>query len=176
MDLRLAGASASDQQALAVALLKSGRYTVTRPLEIGATLAGADETILAALRGFGDAVGIAFQLRDDVLGVFGNPQLTGKGASEDLTSGKGSLLLVRALELAAPAERAILRSYLGRADLDCTEVEACRRAVEASGALASIEALIDAKLLEADRILAELPDAVANQLSTLSRSLTHRAA
>lgn len=80
LDLRLAGPCATDQQALSVALLKSARYTVTRPLQLGATLASADEATLRALCTYGDAMGAAFQLRDDVLGVFGDPAVVVIGA------------------------------------------------------------------------------------------------
>jgi geranylgeranyl diphosphate synthase type I len=176
LDLRLSGPCATDRQALNVALLKSARYTVTRPLELGAALGHAPVHVQAALRTFGDAVGIAFQLRDDVLGVFGDPCVTGKGVADDLRSGKASLLLVRALELAAPADRALLRRCLGSMELDADDCERCREAVLASGALASVEALIAAKLHEAESAVDPLPHDVRGDLMALGHSLAHRLA
>lgn len=175
LDLRLAGPCATDQQALSVALLKSARYTVTRPLQLGATLASADEAILRALCTYGDAMGIAFQLRDDVLGVFGDPAVTGKGNSEDLRSGKSSLLLVRALELAAPADRTVLLESLGCEELDEATEARCREVVLTSGALASVEALIVAQLDISMSALQWLPADVAQDLEALALQLAHRA-
>lgn len=176
LDLRLAGPCATDQQALSVALLKSARYTVTRPLQLGAILGEADADTIAALTAYGDAIGVAFQLRDDVLGVFGDPDVMGKGACDDVRSGKSSLLLVRALELASPTGRAVLRRCLGQQHVEDDDVHRCREAVLASGALASIEALIAAKLDEAERALAELHPAAGADLAALARLLAHRTA
>ena len=174
LDLRLAGPHATDREAQMVALLKSGRYTVTRPLELGAVLAGASDEMRSSLRAFGDAAGIAFQLRDDIMGVFGDASVTGKGNSEDIRSGKASLLLVRALELASPAHRTVLVAGLGDADLDDDGVEACREAIRSSGAVASIERLIDAKIEEAHAAVADLPFAAHAQLVGVAELLAHR--
>jgi geranylgeranyl diphosphate synthase, type I len=175
LDLRLSSHSATDRQALSVALLKSARYTVTRPLQLGATLAGVDEKAIAALCAYGDAVGIAFQLRDDVLGVFGDPIVTGKGNAEDLRSGKASLLLVRALELASPNDLSVLQGCLGVEDLDDASVDRCRAAVLSSGAVASIEALIASLLETAMGALVELRADVAADLAELADLLAYRA-
>ena len=174
LDLRLAGPCATDVQAETVALLKSGRYSVTRPLELGAALAGADDATVDSLRCFGDAAGVAFQLRDDVLGVFGEATVTGKGSSEDIRSGKASLLLVRALELAKPSHRAVLQAGLGDGALDDDGVEQCREIVRASGALASIEALIVAKVDEACAAVVGLPAKPRAELTDLAELLGHR--
>jgi geranylgeranyl diphosphate synthase type I len=192
LDLRRGGAGglATEADAICVALLKSGRYTVTRPLELGAMLAGADEEIVAALRRYGDATGLAFQLRDDVLGLFGEPSVTGKGAIEDLREGKRTVLMLRALELTDHAGRAALERALGsngRGDErlgdgfggwpDDGIVERCRDIVAASGALASVEALIAAKVSVADEAIeaiAGLDPAVADALAGLVRLLTAR--
>ena len=137
-------------------------------------LGGASAAVIGALRRYGDAIGVAFQLRDDALGVFGDPSLTGKGAADDLRGGKASLLLVRALELARPAHRRVLRSHLGNPDLDLAGIAECRDIVRASGALASIEALIAAKVAEADHALEPLPPGPAATLAALSALLVER--
>ena len=160
LDLRLAAhdgagqADAGDALARRVALLKSARYTVTRPLQLGAALAGpsadADADALdAVLEAYGDAVGLAFQLRDDVLGLFGDPAVTGKGRLDDLREGKRTLLVVRALRLAPDRDGRFLAGALGDPELDETTAERCREIVASSGALASVEALIAARRDEA---------------------------
>ena len=176
LDLRLAGPHASDREAQMVALLKSGRYTVTRPLELGAVLGGASDEMRASLRAFGDTAGVAFQLRDDIMGVFGDASVTGKGNSEDIRSGKASLLLVRALELASPAHRKVLLDGLGDAELDDAGVDACREAIRSSGAVASIERLIDAKIEEAHAAVADLPFAAQAQLTGVAELIAKRQA
>ncbi len=189
LDLRRGGSGgvASEADAIRVALLKSGRYTVTRPLELGAVLAGGDDQIVAALRRYGDATGLAFQLRDDVLGLFGEPSVTGKGAIEDLREGKRTVLMLRALELTDHAGRAALERALGshgRGDErlgdgfggwpDDGVVERCRDIVASSGALASVEALIAAKVGVADEAVEGLDPAVGDALAGLARLLTAR--
>ena len=88
--------------AMTVLRYKSAKYSVERPLHIGATLAGGSERQLAQLGAFGLPLGEAFQLRDDLLGVFGDPSMTGKPAGDDLIEGKRTVLVALALD-AAPA-------------------------------------------------------------------------
>jgi geranylgeranyl diphosphate synthase type I len=129
-----------------VALLKSARYTVTRPLQIGAALAGADDELCARLSGYGDAVGTAFQLRDDVLGLFGDPQITGKSCTDDLREGKRNVLVLSALRMADDRGRAVLQRSLGAPDVGPAAVEGCREVVVESGALAEVESMIRSHL------------------------------
>jgi len=144
LDLRLAGlATAQESDALRVALLKSGRYTVTRPLQLGAAIGGGGPDLDEVLTGYGDAIGLAFQLRDDVLGLFGDPTQTGKGALEDLREGKRTLLVIRAMELSSPAAADALRGILGDPGLDEADADRARTIVRDSGALASVEELLD---------------------------------
>ncbi|MFC9463158.1 polyprenyl synthetase family protein [Streptomyces coelicoflavus] len=98
-----AARSSGVDEALAIATLKSAQYTVARPLALGASLAGADDHVLDALRAAGRCAGLAFQLRDDLLGAFGDPQLTGKPADDDLRSRKLTYLLAIAVQLADAA-------------------------------------------------------------------------
>ncbi|HKY68032.1 MAG TPA: isopentenyl-diphosphate Delta-isomerase, partial [Acidimicrobiales bacterium] len=160
LDLRLthgAGGDAGEELAQLVALLKSARYTVTRPLQLGAALAdpavGGSPGLQAALATYGDAVGLAFQLRDDVLGLFGDPAVTGKSRVDDLREGKQTLLVVRALALAPEPDRTVLAGALGDPDVDEAAAERCRAIVAASGAWASVEALIESRQARAVRAL-----------------------
>ncbi len=154
LDLQVGcSASADESDAARIALLKSARYTVTRPLQLGAALAGTTSEIERALVSYGDAAGVAFQLRDDVLGMFGDSSVTGKTTSDDLREGKRTLLVVRAMELATAAGRIALSEALGRGQLDDETAERCREVIAESGALASVEAAIDTQL---DRAIAAL--------------------
>lgn len=143
LDLRLAARPAArEEESLRVALLKSGRYTVTRPLQLGAAIGGGSEDLDAALRAYGDAAGLAFQLRDDVLSLFGDPTATGKGSLSDLREGKRTALMLRALERAGPAERQVLSASLGDADLDEQAADRVRAIVADCGALDGVERLL----------------------------------
>ena len=132
-----------EQQARTVVRAKSARYSVEHPIVLGAIVAGADAAALELARGVGLALGEAFQLRDDVLGVFGDPATTGKPAGDDLREGKRTVLVARALRLGDDAARATLLSGLGRRDLAVEDIEALRDVLRRTGAVAEVEALID---------------------------------
>lgn len=152
----IAGASTDRSPALArwVGRYKSGRYTVVRPLHIGAALAG-DPWLIPAYSAFGEPLGEAFQLRDDLLGVFGDPSQTGKPSGDDLREGKPTLLLAVATVLADPADRGLL-ARVGSSDLDDDDVAALRGAFERSGARDLIENEIARLTGEAEQALAGL--------------------
>jgi geranylgeranyl diphosphate synthase, type I len=157
LDLQAATARTTDRDlALTIATLKSGRYSVARPLEIGALLAGAEPALVAGLGAVGDPLGRAFQLRDDLLGVFGDEASTGKSVSSDLAEGKRTLLIAEAAARLDAAERAELEAGLG--DLDLTDAAAARlrELLDASGARAAIEATIAAEVAAAGAALADL--------------------
>ncbi|MFD3652001.1 polyprenyl synthetase family protein [Streptomyces sp. NPDC058620] len=142
------GSSGMDE-AVTVATLKSALYTVARPLALGASLAGAAPGALDALRSAGRCAGLAFQLRDDLLGAFGNPAVTGKPAGEDLRGRKLTYLLAVATELAAAAhdEDAVdaLRPDAagpGTAARSDEAIGRMRAALERTGARAVVEARI----------------------------------
>jgi isopentenyl-diphosphate delta-isomerase type 1 len=178
LDLRLAhDPDGGEELAEQVALLKSARYTVTRPLLLGAALAGADDpSLIASLTTYGDAVGLAFQLRDDVLGLFGDPASTGKACTDDLREGKRTLLVLRALRLTTGADHRFLRRSLGNPDLDLADAHRCRDIVAASGARASVEARIEAERSRALAAIATLdptPRAALTHLAALATARTH---
>jgi geranylgeranyl diphosphate synthase, type I len=140
LDLHAATVRSTDRElALRVATLKSGRYSVARPLEIGAVLAGADEDLLVGLHGVGDPLGRAFQLADDLLGVFGDAATTGKSASSDLAEGKRTLLIAEAWARLDADGRARLEAGLGRPDLDDVATEELRQLLVDCGARAATE-------------------------------------
>jgi isopentenyl-diphosphate delta-isomerase type 1 len=176
LDLRNASLPTVDEErARRVALLKSGRYTVTRPLQVGLALAGNDDPLLARqLEKFGDAVGIAFQMRDDILGVFGDEVEMGKSCAEDLREGKRTMLVVRALALLDGADRQELERCLGNTALAETSVRRCRELIAASGSLASIEALVRAQHRSALDALVGVAEPARSALATLASAAIER--
>ena len=177
LDLRLAARTdATEQDARQVALLKSGRYTVTRPLELGLALAPQPPApeLAAALAAYGDAVGIAFQLRDDVLGLFGDPEQTGKGRNDDLREGKRTLLMLRALALTTGADRRFLEAALGNPALTDAEADRGRAIVAGCGALASVETRLRAEHATALAALARVPEPARGALAALAMVAVER--
>jgi geranylgeranyl diphosphate synthase type I len=118
---------------------KSAKYTVEHPLLIGASVGGMDDAGLGALSRYGLDLGRAFQLRDDLLGVFGDPHETGKPAGDDLREGKRTVLLARALAGADGAGRARVEHLVGRPDLGTRDVDELRGIISGSGAVAAVE-------------------------------------
>src|SRR6476469_6668843 len=121
---------------------KSAKYTIEHPLLISALVGGAPDGALAPLSDYGLALGEAFQLRDDLLGVFGDPEATGKPAGDDLREGKRTVLIALALDAAGPEDRALVESLLGEEHLDIAGVEAIRRVLLRTGAVERVEELI----------------------------------
>ena len=143
---------ADEATARRISRFKSGKYTVERPLHLGAALAGRLDALAAPLSGYGLPLGEAFQLRDDLLGVFGDEDVTGKPVGEDLREGKPTLLYAMAVEQASEADAAVLARY-GAADLDEEEVAALQDVLLGSGAVETVEGNID-------RLVAEAVDAI----------------
>ncbi|MFD6952192.1 polyprenyl synthetase [Nocardiopsis sp. TSRI0078] len=134
--------TATREAALRVMRYKSAKYTVERPLHLGAALAGRHEELAGVYTAYGVPLGIAFQLRDDVLGVFGDPSTTGKPAGDDLREGKRTLVVAETLARAGAADSARFLSLLGAPDLSVESVEWMRSLIEGSGALAVCEEMI----------------------------------
>ncbi|MET0930704.1 MAG: polyprenyl synthetase family protein [Aeromicrobium sp.] len=146
-------------EAMRIIRFKSAKYTVERPLHIGAALAGAGPALIDGLTAVALPLGEAFQLRDDVLGVFGDPEVTGKPAGDDLREGKRTVLVARTHELADAAGRELLAGGLGTAE----GVGALTALIESSGALDAVEA--DISRLEADA------DAAIDRLGPIARAV-----
>ncbi|KQY63957.1 MULTISPECIES: polyprenyl synthetase family protein [unclassified Nocardioides] len=162
--------------AMTVLRYKSAKYSIERPLHVGAALAGGSDDVLSELTGFGLPLGEAFQLRDDQLGVFGDPEVTGKPAGDDLVEGKRTVLVALALD-GVPAERAaVLDEALGTA-LSPAQVEDLRALIIESGADQQVEAMIDelSRLSLEALEKADLLDEAKAALRDLSSAVTQRA-
>lgn len=155
----------SVDRALRVARYKTASYTVQRPLLFGAHLAGAgaDEALVAAYTRYGRKVGEAFQLRDDLLGVYGDPATTGKPAGDDLRTGKPTVLLMLARQLATPTQRRALdRAGAGGGD---REIAGLAELVADTGAVDRVERMITDRVAEA---LAALDDASIDETARIA--------
>ena len=119
--------------------LKTGSYTVRGPLSLGAILGNGTAHQVSQLILFGEPLGVAFQLRDDLLGTFGDPATTGKPAGNDLRAGKRTALIAAAEQLLAPAARGPLEMVLGRADAADTDVARATALLVSCGARAEVE-------------------------------------
>ncbi len=167
--------SADVTAAMTVLRYKSAKYSVERPLHLGAALAGATPEQIADLSAFGLPLGEAFQLRDDLLGVFGDPEATGKPAGDDLVEGKRTVLVALALDGAGAERAAELEAGLGTA-LDPAGVIRLREIIDESGAHAQVEQVIgdlsEHALAALDR--ARIDDGVKVVLRELAAATTHR--
>ncbi len=161
--------------AMTVLRYKSAKYSIERPLHVGAALAGADRDTLAALSAFGLPLGEAFQLRDDLLGVFGDPATTGKPAGDDLVEGKRTVLVALTLDAAPADDAALLDRSLG-SPLTPDDVTRLRAIIDASGAHAQVEAVIAELATHAVAALDDAPlDAHARDvLRGLAATVTQR--
>ncbi|CDK01005.1 Geranylgeranyl pyrophosphate synthase [Microbacterium sp. C448] len=165
-------------RALHVASFKSARYSVQQPLLIGAAIGGGSTEQQEALRDFGHPIGMAFQLRDDVLGVFGDSAATGKPSGDDLREGKRTALIAFARQELPASVRRTLDELLGDPDLEDTQVRMLQDTIRDSGALDRVEDLIASYTREADRALsgAPLDNASVGALRDLARAAVHRVA
>src|SRR3954454_3919485 len=161
--------------AMTVLRYKSAKYSVERPLHLGAALAGGSIDARAELSAFGLPLGEAFQLRDDLLGVFGDPATTGKPAGDDLIEGKRTVLVALALDAASPADAALLDRSLGTA-LSEDRVAELRAIIDGSGAHAQVEAVIEKLASHAVDALeqADIDDRARGVLRQLASAATQR--
>ncbi|WOH20346.1 polyprenyl synthetase family protein [Paenarthrobacter sp. GOM3] len=168
----------SVDRAKSIIRYKSAKYSTEHPLALGGALAGAPAGLLRAYSEFSLPLGEAFQMRDDVLGVFGDPETTGKPAGDDLREGKRTVLVGFAINQASPAEADYLDRTLGNPGLGAEEVEAIRRIIVQSGALEATEALIAELSSQAFAALERLPleEVPLTALSRLAEAAVSRAA
>ncbi|MET0135737.1 MAG: polyprenyl synthetase family protein [Kibdelosporangium sp.] len=166
----------SPAAALRVARMKTAAYTVERPLHMGAMLAGADPELVERLRRFGADIGVAFQLRDDLLGVFGDTAVTGKPAGDDLREGKRTLLVALGMQLAGQTGADALRDCLGRPDLSAGDIERSRAVLVESGAVHAVESRIETLTESAMAALAQadLARPASDRLAELAVAATRR--
>jgi geranylgeranyl diphosphate synthase type I len=152
-----ASADSAVESALRVVRFKSAKYTVERPLHLGAALAGRGAAARSVFTGYGIPLGVAFQLRDDILGVFGDPVRTGKPVTDDLREGKRTVMLAIAAERADARQAELLDAAIGDPGLTESEADQVKAIITNTGALAECESMIDASVKEALGALDDAP-------------------
>ncbi len=163
---------------LDVSRRKSGNYTVRRPLEMGAAMAGCGERTLTMLAGYGDAIGEAFQMRDDVLGIFGSPTVTGKPSGSDLAERKATTVVAAAFHLADARSRSELRELMSAARLERDDVRRWESLIAATGAVEWIERLIGSRVTHALTLIddCDIRPTVRTALTDMAVACTERTA
>lgn len=169
--------STAVQRAAAIIRFKSAKYSSEHPLVLGGALAGASDELLSGYSDFALPLGEAFQLRDDVLGVFGDPVTTGKPSGDDLREGKRTVLVGLTIEAANQADMEFVDSHLGRQDLSDSEIDRICSVMVDSKALERTEDMITSLSNQAFAALDSLaiPNHVKSALSHLGRSAVSRA-
>ncbi|MFF2495796.1 polyprenyl synthetase family protein [Agromyces sp. NPDC058064] len=159
-----------------VIVYKSAKYSIEAPLVIGASIAGADEAQLRALRDFGLPLGIAYQLRDDLLGVFGDPEVTGKPSGDDLREGKRTVLIAIARGRLSAGQRRLLDELLGDPSLSAEQVRMLQRTITECGAVDEVEDLIAGNAARAVAALDDAPlgNEARNELAAMAKTVTRR--
>jgi len=176
LDIIRTGGTPATDRSLEIILFKSAKYTVERPLHIGATLGGGPDRLLATFTDYGVPMGEAFQLRDDLLGVFGDSRHTGKSNFDDLSGNKPTALVAVALARAQNGDREQLLRLLGSARLDDDDLRTAREILERVGARARIESMIRERAETAHHALerARLPAGVGDALDSLASAVIDR--
>ncbi len=153
--------------------LKTGSYTVAGPLRLGALIGGASPAQLAALESFGTPLGEAFQVRDDLLGTFGDPRATGKPAGNDLRAGKRTALVREVERLLSDDERAPLTLVLGHKDASDADVTNATELLVRSGARKNVEQRLAGLLEDATTALdrGDLADPGRSMLREMAAAL-----
>ncbi len=177
LDLRHTGTLTDDvDAALTVSRYKTAKYTVERPLHLGSVLAGADPEVMAACTAYAIPLGEAFQLRDDLLGVYGDIRRTGKSNLDDLRAGKNTTLVALALRAAGPKQAARLHELIGDPCLDEAGAERVRDVFAETGARDAVEEMIEIRYRQSLKALEDAPftaEAI-DALRDLARTATRR--
>lgn len=172
------GAENAVERAQSIIRYKSAKYSTEHPLVLGGALAGAPESLLAGYSDFALPLGEAFQLRDDMLGVFGDPATTGKPAGDDLREGKRTVLIGYTLRLAQTEDAQFVDQRLGIPDLGEADIARIREIMHSCGAVNATESLIDRYSETAFTALSALPlDPVSAQaLQSMAQAAVRRTA
>lgn len=167
----------SRDEAMEVIRHKTARYSVVIPMLMGAGLAGAQPEVLKRLENFSKPLGIAYQLRDDDLGIFGDQELTGKPTGDDIRSGKRTVQLALAWEMTDNPGRDYLQRYWGAPDLTPPIISNIQAIITGSGARQAVCDIMNQHLEESQRVLDSLdcPPDVKNQMCEFGSSLVNRA-
>ena len=159
-----------------IALLKTARYSFVFPFKTGAAIAGANASELDNIQKFAESLGIAYQLRDDIIGIFGNEHETGKSNKGDLAEGKRTYLILKALELADNSQLTTLNQYIGKQDIANSEADTIRQIIIDTGSLDATEQLISNYAASAETLINTITknQSYENELQYLIQLTTQR--
>lgn len=166
VELPTTKAEKTEKDALTIFYLKAAKYTITGPMEVGARLAGADGKLISDLNSYGDKLGMAFQIQDDILGVFGDEKTIGKSVLSDAQEGKITLLSVYALKYATNKQKAVLKKYYGQSKIGPKELEEIKKVFVESGALNYSQKKAQLLLNQAKKVVEKM-DILPNQQKML---------
>ncbi|MDP6127461.1 MAG: polyprenyl synthetase family protein [Dehalococcoidales bacterium] len=166
----------TEQEILDIYTFKTAKYTVEGPLHLGAIMGNAPDNILKALSEYAIPIGIAFQIKDDILGVFGTEEVLGKSITSDVAEGKQTLLTMKAFEKANLSQIQLLEQLVGNPDIDSAGLEKVREVIRECGALQYSEEFVGTLIDRGKRALvdAPIPDDIKSILGSLADSLRDR--
>lgn len=158
LDIQLAKSreKIAEKDVITIARLKTAQYTIAGPLIVGALLAGADQNFIKKLSAFGDALGIAFQIKDDILGIFGDEKMIGKSVTSDIEEGKNTLLFVHAFHAASQQQKNFLSQHYGKGTITPQEQQQMKQIFQDSGAVMYAEKKIRQYAREANILISQI--------------------
>lgn len=159
----------SEKDVITISKYKTAWYTIVGPLQLGAALAGADQKLLDNLKIFGENLGIAFQIQDDILGIFGSEAELGKSVTSDVEEGKATLLYLEALKQADQSQKEILEKYYGQGQINNDQLSMIKEVFEQTGALKYAQNLAQDYVAKAKKVI---PDLTISPISTDSTDFT----
>jgi len=147
-----------EEDILMIYRYKTAWYTIVGPLEVGARLAGADQKLIDNIKVFGEALGIAFQIQDDILGVFGSEYALGKSITSDIEEGKLTLLYLKALENATPDQKDYLAKNYGQGSINNDQLTMIKKIFENTGSLKYTQDKAEKYVSEAKKVITDITD------------------
>jgi geranylgeranyl diphosphate synthase type I len=157
---------ATEKQVFRMIDYKSGRYSIQKPMLLGAALAGMSEDNLAKLDKIGQDLGLVFQIKDDILGLYGSEEEIGKSNTSDITEGKRTVLMIRTFEVASEEDKEKIKNILGNPDASSQDIEWLKEAVKGYGVLEEIETFCAKMVEDSKKGLEEIFDVKNNPGAT----------
>ncbi|MDD2822497.1 MAG: polyprenyl synthetase family protein [Candidatus Daviesbacteria bacterium] len=157
LDVEVSQSGKADEQTyFKICKLKTAFYTLIGPMQLGAVLAGADKELLNSIETFGEKLGIAFQIKDDILGIFGEEEALGKSVTSDIEEGKITILLLYAKQNGSKEQNNILEKYYGVGKVGDTEVGLIRDVFIETGALDYSQKKAEELVSEAKKMISKI--------------------
>ena len=165
-----------EEQILTIHKMKTARYTIVGPMTVGAILGGADETLLKSIKLFGEHLGIAFQIQDDILGIFGDENTTGKSTTSDIEENKSTLLLTYIQQQGTNKQKELFKKYYGKKGITKEQHEIIKKIFIENGALAYSQKYMNKLVSKAKAVIPQITKNISKQelLHQLTEALVNR--